>query len=116
MTLHDILGEDPAVFIGLTIILAGGAGFMTGQALAGTWRPWWQAVPYSFLLALANRFLAFALFGESLTSLTGFISGFVVILFLASVGYRLTQVSKMVQQYPWLYRRSGPFSWRAKSD
>jgi hypothetical protein len=32
----------------------------------------------------------------------------------ASLGYRLTRVSQMVSQYPWLYERSSPFSWRAK--
>ncbi len=46
----------------LTIIMFGGGGFMMGQALADTWRPWWQILPYSALMALGNNFLGFALF------------------------------------------------------
>src|SRR5258707_778082 len=46
----------------LTIIMFGGGGFLMGQALAETWRPWWQVVPYGALLALGNNFLGFALF------------------------------------------------------
>lgn len=114
MTLNDILGEDPLVFIGLTVILAGSAGYMTGQALAATWRPFWHALPYAFLMAAANRFLAFALFGEDLGSLSGFVAGFLVIFALAGAGFRLTRVAKMVSQYPWLYERAGFFSWRPK--
>ncbi|MGH6881306.1 MAG: DUF6867 family protein, partial [Hypericibacter sp.] len=41
-----ILGESIPVFIGLTIILFGGASFMMGQALGETWRPAWQNVVY----------------------------------------------------------------------
>jgi hypothetical protein len=48
--------------LALTIIMFGGGGFMMGQALADTWRPWWQILPYSALLALGNNFLGFALF------------------------------------------------------
>ena len=46
----------------LTIIMFGVGGFMMGQALADTWRPWWQILPYGFLLAIGNQFLGFALF------------------------------------------------------
>src|SRR5262245_251485 len=58
----EIFGTSLAVFIGLTVILFGGAAFMTGQALAGTWRPFWHAVPYALLLAAFDRFLIFGLF------------------------------------------------------
>ena len=30
------------IFILLTVILGGGTAFLTGRAIAGTWRPWWQ--------------------------------------------------------------------------
>ncbi len=51
------------VFIGLTVVLFGGCAFMTGQALATTWRPLWQVIPYALMLGAADRFLGFALFG-----------------------------------------------------
>jgi hypothetical protein len=28
--------------------------------------------------------------------------------------YYLTRARKMVQQYPWLYERRGPFGWRER--
>jgi hypothetical protein len=39
--ISDILGGALADFIGVTIVLFGGASFLTGQALASTWRPAW---------------------------------------------------------------------------
>ena len=114
--------------LALTFIMFGGGGFMMGQALADTWRPWWQIVPYSALLALGNNFLGFALFEgaffiDSLFSkgaqplsqaILEYVIDFVVILAFAGLGFRLTQVRKMPAQYPWLYERVGPFSWREK--
>ena len=38
-------------FLGITGILFGGCAFMMGQAIADTWRPGWQNIPYGFLLA-----------------------------------------------------------------
>jgi hypothetical protein len=113
----------------LTIIMFGGGGFMMGQALADTWRPWWQILPYSALMALGNNFLGFALFDgaffiDSLFSkntkplseaILEYVIDFAVILAFAALGYRLTQVRKMPAQYPWLYERVGPFQWRNKT-
>src|ERR1700746_1771728 len=48
--------------LALTFILFGGGGFLMGQAMAETWRPWWQILPYGALLAIVNEFLGFALF------------------------------------------------------
>jgi hypothetical protein len=113
----------------LTIIMFGGGGFMMGQALADTWRPWWQILPYSALMALGNNFLGFALFDgaffiDSLFSkgakplseaILEYVIDFAVILAFAGLSYRLTQVRKMPAQYPWLYERVGPFRWREKT-
>ncbi len=60
------LGTSGPVLIGLTLILFGGAAWMAGQALAATWRPGWQIVPYGLLLAAADRFFDWALFGHPL--------------------------------------------------
>ncbi|MDY0883234.1 DUF6867 family protein [Dongia soli] len=103
------------VFIGLTVILFGGASFMMGQAIAETWRPMWQNVPYGLLLAAANRFFDGALFGGSWSDWKQYVLDAVVIVGIALFAYRITQARKMVWQYPWLYERSGLISWREKA-
>ena len=110
-----MIGAKLPVFIGVTVVLMGGAGFLMGQALARGWRPVWQVIGYGLLLGLADRFLIFALFNGTLLTLAGYAIGCAVILALALVGYRTTLAAKMVTQYPWLYRRAGPFSWRPRS-
>lgn len=110
--MNEILGESIPVFIGLTVILVGGCGFMMGQAIANTWRPYWQVVPYSLLLSATNRFLAFALFEQELLAVVPYLSAGVVVLGLATLGFRLTQADLMVHQYPWLYERSGLLGWK----
>jgi branched-chain amino acid transport system ATP-binding protein len=103
------------VFILLTVVIFGGVAFLMGQAIAETWRPAWQNIPYGILLTLANRFFAGSLFQQSYLSLVGFAVDVVVLIAIALVAYRLTQARKMVAQYPWIYERAGLFSWREKT-
>lgn len=110
----SILGGALADFIGVTIVLFGGASFLTGQAMAATWRPMWQIVPYGLLLAAANRFFSWALFKGQLTSLTAFVIDALAIIAIGAAAYRLTQAHRMTRQYPWIYERRGLFSWRVK--
>ena len=105
--MESFLGTSLPVFIGLTVIFMGFAAFMTGQAVAGTWRPVGQVYAYCFLLGLATRFLTYALFQGQLLSLTGLIADVVVLTAIGLLAYRVTHVAKMVSQYPWLYRRRG---------
>ena len=100
------------VFIGITLVLGGGGAWMMGRALAANWRPVWQLVGYALLLGLADRFLVYALFEGELLSLRGYLLDTAVILGIALVSFRVTRVNTMVNQYPWLYRRVGPFGWR----
>ena len=104
-----------AEFLGVTVLLFGGAAFLMGQALAETWRPLWQAVPYGLLLALGNHFIDAALFGGSWTSLAHYLLDAAVILTLAGLAHRATLARKMAAQYPWLYERRGLLSWREKA-
>jgi hypothetical protein len=106
------LGTSLWVFIGGTVILFGWAAYMTGQALAQTWRPMWHLVPYSLLMGLANRFFVFALFDGSLLSPMGYVVTVAIMLGFSVMAFRATQARKMVNQYPWLYERAGPFAWR----
>ena len=105
-------GENPWTF-GL-LFLMWFATYMTGQGLANTWRPVWQVAMYGVLLGLADRFLVFALFDGVLLSLGGFVLDTVVILAICMLAYRLTQVQRMVTQYPWIYERAGLFAWRER--
>jgi branched-chain amino acid transport system ATP-binding protein len=111
----SLLGSSVLEFLLVTIVIFGGCGFMMGQALAQTWRPQTHVVPYGILLAAANRFFSFALFGGELLSLTGFVIDAAVVIGIAVVAYRATRARKMVTQYPWLYEREGLFTWRDRA-
>jgi hypothetical protein len=112
--IEDLLGGSLSEFIGVTLVLFGAAAFMTGQALAQTWRPLWQMLPYGCLLAAANRFLSWSMFSGTLISPVGFVIDTVIMIGIGAIAYRLTLAHKMATQYPWLYERSGLFSWRAR--
>lgn len=105
-------GEGP--FFGMTVILFGFAAFLAGQATAESWRATWQILPAALMLTAADRFLLYALFGAELASPSGFLIAAVILAAIAAGAYYLTRARKMVQQYPWLYQRSGPFGWREK--
>lgn len=113
--MNGFLSIDPAVFVLFTVVIMGGAGYMTGQAIASTWRPAWQAVAYSLPLGAADRFLVFALFDGDLLSLSGYVLDAAVITAICLIGFRLRQVSKIVGQYPWLYERAGYFGVRSRN-
>lgn len=102
--------------LGCTVAVMGFAAFMTGQALAATWRPAWHLGPYALLLGMADRFLIWGLLGGDGLSVSGYLidTGF-----LALVGfgaYRATRRRKMVSQYPWLYASTGLFTWARRAD
>ncbi len=111
-----ILGTTLPVFIGLTIILMGGCAFLMGQAMATGWKPLGFVVIYSALLGLADRFLLYALFEGELLTLSGYLIHAVILFGIAWISYALTRARRMVTQYPWLYERTGPFTWRPRSD
>jgi hypothetical protein len=102
-------------FIVFTLILGGGAAFLAGRALAISWKSPWLLAVYMLLFTAGVRFLDFALFEGTLTSLKYYFSHGLIIMGSAMLGYRLTRVKQMVSQYPWLYEQSGPFGWRSKA-
>ncbi len=101
-------------FLILTVFLGGGAAWLTGRAIALTWRSYVQAVIYALLLAAAVRFLHFALGGGRLLALDRYALDLIVLLAAASLGFRHTRAWQMSTQYRWLYERSGPLSWRER--
>ena len=113
--MEALLGTTPSVFLAVTVVVMGFTAFMTGQALASTWKPLWQAVCYSLLLGFGDRFLTFSLFGGELLSPSGYLIDTTVLVVISLFAYRLTKARKMARQYPWIYERTGLLSWREKA-
>ncbi|WP_421723034.1 DUF6867 family protein [Bauldia sp.] len=110
-----VLWENSAgVFIAVTVVLGGGASYLTGRAVAITWRPIFKLVGYVLLLTAATRFIHYALFEGTLVSLHYFVVDFIVLFALGFFGYRVTRARQMTSQYGWLYTRVGPFNWRQR--
>jgi len=112
--MEAFLGTSIAVFIGLVVCVAGAAAYMTGQAIAKTWRPLWQVLAYCLLLAVASRFFVYALFDGRMLLVTGYLADAAVLCGLGLLAFRITRVRMMVTQYPWLYERSSPLTYRCR--
>lgn len=118
--------HSPWIFVFLTVLLAGGAAWATGRAIALQWQPYWLVVAFCCLLGLADRFLAWGLFLDyplnvyqgDLFSVYYYLVDTAVLVLFGSISYRITQTRQMTAQYPWLYRRTGLFTWaeRAPTD
>ena len=98
-------------FLLVTVVLGGGAAYMTGRAMALGWLENWRLTFYVVLLTLAVRFIHFALFEGTLLSPQFYAVDTVVCLIFGFLGYRLTRVAQMATQYGWINVRSGPFAW-----
>ena len=114
--MQGILYEEPSfwLFLFITCVLGGWAAWMTGRAMAGAWKPYWQALLYCLLLAAAVRFIHYALFGGTLRSLHFYLVDLAVLVVIASAGFRIRRARQMTRQYSWLYERTGPFTWRER--
>jgi hypothetical protein len=106
-----ILSESVPVFVMLALVF-GVCSWLAGQAAARGWKPMRVALAYSALIALADRFLLFALRDASLLDPIGLAVALAMFLSVAALAFRWNQVDMMVSQYPWLYERAGLLSWR----
>ena len=99
-------------FVRVTVILGGGAAWLTGRATARTWSPWWQLVFYVALLTIALRFIHFSLFEGTFflpprdfpTALYYAGVDFVVLMIAAIIGRKVTRSRQMARQYGFLSR------------
>lgn len=98
----------------VTGIIGGGAAILAGRAIALTWRPYWYGLAYMLLLGAAVRFLHFALFSAHILALASYVADTLYVMAVASIAFRITRANQMARQYPWLYERTGPFTWREK--
>ena len=88
--MHGILYEEANIwqFIFITVLLGGGAAWLTGKATAKTWRPF---------------------------SAQYYIVDTIILMIIGAVAYQYTHTNQMVTQYHWLYDRSSPLGWKEKS-
>jgi len=100
----------------VTGLIGGGAAWASGKAIAKTWRPYPQVILYMAFLGAAVRFAHFALFQGELLSLASYLADTLYLVAVGSLAWRMTQVSRMVTQYRWLYERSSPLSWRKRPE
>jgi hypothetical protein len=111
-------GEGPHTawhFVLLTLLIGGGAAWRTGQAVAQSWGAAWLAAAYTLVLAASVRFLHYALFGGPLLSLPSYLVDFVLLAALALLGHRARRTRHMTEQYPWMFERASPLTWRDRS-
>jgi NO-binding membrane sensor protein with MHYT domain len=123
--LQGKLYDDPSIFIFilLTIVLGGAAGYSSGKAIASTWRPGWHLVVSALVLGVGVRFLHFALFNATflLTPVTiggvrillpqFYVIDTAIVMAACFLAFHRTRVRQMTSKYRWLYRPAGPFSW-----
>jgi small-conductance mechanosensitive channel len=114
--MHGILYEEANVwqFFFVTLVLGGGAAWMTGRACAQTWRSVPSLLAYLLLLGVAVRFIHHALFDGTMFTLQFYLIDAVILLVIGYLGYRYTRANQMVSQYHWLYERNSPLSFREK--
>lgn len=97
------------------LLLACGAAWMTGRAVASVWQPLVRVVLYGLLLAWAVRFLHFALYQGPFISVPYYIADYILLTLVGILAYRYTRTNQMVTQYSWMYERASPLSWRNKA-
>jgi hypothetical protein len=112
-----ILWENSfGVFLLVTVVLAGGAAWMSGRAMAATWRQWWHAGLWMLLLGGATRFIHFALYDGTLLSIQFYIVDTAVLIVITALGHRFTRARLMAKQYGWMFEKAGPLGWRRRSS
>jgi len=93
------------IFVLVTLLLGGAAAFVSGRALAQTWRPLSQSVVYMLLLAAGVRFVHFSIFGEPLLSLRSYLLDLIILFLSCAAGYTFTRSAQMQAQYGWRGQR-----------
>ncbi|MGW9332359.1 DUF6867 family protein [Bosea sp. NPDC055594] len=116
--MQGILYEEPTIwlFLLVTVVIGGWAAWMTGRAVAITWRPFLQLVAYTLVLGLVIRFIHFALFEATLLTFHYYLVDTLVLFAFGLAGWRYNRTRQMTTQYRWLYERTGPFTWKARES
>jgi hypothetical protein len=117
MELGNLLYEEGSlfVFILVSIVLGGGGSWLTGRAIAETWRPPWQVAFYALLLGAAVRFIHMSLFDGTLLSLHYYTVDAAICLAFGYAGFQVARAAQMARQYRWLIEKHGAMRWRRKT-
>ena len=116
--MSGILYEEDYIglFLLVTAFLGGGAAWLSGRAIASTWRPWWHVAGYMLILGAAVRFMHFALFEGTLLSPQFYAVDTLVCVIFGFLGFRTTRVAQMTTQYGWINQRAGPMRWARRQE
>lgn len=116
--MNGILYEEDYIglFLLVSVAMGGGAAWLSGRAIASTWRPWWHVAFYMLILGLAVRFIHFALFEGTLLSPQFYAVDTVVCLIFGYLGFRATRVAQMTAQYSWINVRAGFLRWTRRTE
>ena len=102
------VGFWPFVFV--TLVIGGATALAAGRAVAKTWRPVTQVFLYAAILAVAVRFLLYALFDgyfvvspeTPVEGLWRWAAAYVILGAIGTLGYRMRRAGQMATQYAWL--------------
>lgn len=103
------------IFVLVTLIMGGAAAIAAGRAVADSWSHPNIVALYAALLAAAVRFIQYAVFNQPLLSLPTYLIDVAVLLFVADLAFRHRRTTQMVRQYPWVYEKTSPVTWRSKA-
>ena len=115
--MQGILYEEASVwqFLFVTCLLGGWAAWMTGRAVAQTWRPYPNLVFYLLVLGVGVRFIHHALFWGTMFTFQYYVVDTIVLMILGTLGYKYTRTNQMVTQYSWLYENASLLTWKPKN-
>lgn len=103
-----------ADFIIVTLLLGGGAAYMTGRAVANAWEPVLKAIVWVALLTAAVRFIHFAMFNGTLLSAQYYLADLIILSLAAVLGHKITRFRQMTRRYGWVIKRDGFLNWRLR--
>jgi len=115
--MSGILYEEEYIglFLLVTVFMGGGAAWLSGRAIAATWRPWLHVAGYMLLLGARRRFNHNALFDGTLLSPQFYAVDTVICLLFGYLGFRITRVAQMTTQYRWINERAGLLRWSRRT-
>jgi hypothetical protein len=99
--------ESFGVFLLVTVLLGGAGAWLSGRAIARTWRPRWTVALYMLILGFAVRFVHFALFDGTLLSPWYYAVDTAILIAIGLLGFRATRRRQMAHQYGFLIAPGG---------
>jgi hypothetical protein len=102
-TLYATGANGLGVFVLVTLVMGGAAAFVTGRAIAQTWRPAWHIAAYVVALAGGVRFIQYALFAQPFLAPVNLLVDAAVLWAFGLAGYRHMRARQLPTQYPWLF-------------